>query len=268
TPVAVFNAQTPVPGPQSEGPGLSPISQLNFQSPAQGNAVVSLGAGACQAGYAVLATPDGGGHWTATTPSPILAQDGPVATSFPQGGSGPGWFVNGSCAGAYVQVFKRSSGGKVWTHLTNVPTANLSPNALNFRMTTSQTGYLVDASNGYGPHASMLELNLTQDGGAHWTQSTLPSQGLPNNITQLSFTSPHQGWVVTAQQNQPFHVYALSGTGWTAMATPDSSANTPPLADRVSGRIGYLAQNTSQGISLFKTVDGGQEWIPLTFPSR
>ena len=163
TPLAAFNAQTPVPGPQSEGPGLIPISQLNFQSPAQGNAVVSLGAGACQAGYAVLATPDGG---------------------------------------------------------------------------------------------------------AYGTQSTLPSQGLSNNITQLSFTSPHQGWVVTAQQNQPFHVYALSGTGWTAMATPDSSANTPPLADRVSGRIGYLAQNTSQGISLFKTVDGGQEWIPLTFPSR
>lgn len=262
-----WNHTAPMPVPRNaQSGGIPPIASLNFQNANAGAAVIFLGAGACQAGYGILTTSNGGNHWTLQTQSILMGEDGPLGISYPSTSSA--WLANGSCAGAYTTLFHSTDGGQQWSRALNLKTNNPSPASVSFHFTSPTTGYLVNGVNGYQKTDPSLMLYTTADGGGHWTADTLPSRGLPDIIAGLSFVTPHQGWAIAANLNHSFHVYHLLHTGtWSALRTPEPSSATPPTLDLVNSDVAYLSQQHGTGGTLWKTVDGGSHWSKLPFPT-
>lgn len=254
----------PLPGNAETGTGIPPISQLNFQNSTLGSAIISLGAGACQAGYGVLTTNDGGSRWVLQTHSMLMGQDGPLGLSSTSSESS--WFANGSCAGAYTSLYKSSDGGQQWAPTATLKTTNLSPTAISFHFTSPTQGFLVNGANGYQQVPSSLTLYTTRDAGQHWTESSISSQGLPSIIAGLSFIAPETGWAVAYAQNQSAQVYRLRGGTWIALNTPSRSSQSPPTIDLVNSKVAYLNQPEGTGGTLWKTVDGGARWSAIPFP--
>lgn len=113
---------------------------------------------------------------------------------------------------------------------------------------------------------SSLTLYTTRDSGLNWAETSIPSKGLPRSIVGLSFISPEQGWVVAAVPNHRFQVYHFQSGTWTALKTPYSSVQNPTV-DLVSSQVAYLNQPMGWA-SLWKTVDGGLHWTPVSFPTN
>lgn len=265
---ALFTPSHPLPGTgpnPADYPGGGYLSSLDFTSAASGHAVVFLGAGACQAAYAVVSTNDGGTNWAADTSSRILGEDGPVALAFP-GQSPDGWFINGSCAGAYTRVMATTDGGHTWTSLPQLATANLSPSAIAAHFSSPQDGYLVMATNGYQAKAPWMGMDVTQDGGRHWTSSPIPAKGLPDIIHEISFTSPQTGWAVASSLNHAPGLYRFTGTAWVPVKAPAAFADQPPQIDLVTRKIAYVSANTAQGERIWRTADGGASWTVVSAP--
>lgn len=262
-----WNQQSPMPIPSNSAIGsrIPPISQLNFQNSKVGTAVISLGAGACQAGYGVLTTNDGGSHWVLQTHSVLMGQDGPLGLVSLTAGTS--WLANGSCAGAYTTLYKSSDGGQRWSQTASLKTTNLSPSAISFRFTTPTQGYVVNGANGYQAVPPTLTLDTTNDGGQQWTASSITAKGLPSIITGLSFVSPEEGWAVANALNHSAHVYRLHDGTWSALNTPDASSQ-PPTLDLVNNKVAYLNQPQGAVDVLWKTVDGGAHWSRVPFPTN
>lgn len=254
----------PLPDAHHAG-GPMAIGPMTFQNTKDGEAEIFLGAGACQAGYAVMKTTDGGSHGSLITASPIIASDGPTGLSFPGGPTGVGYFANGSCAGSYTLLYKKAADHTAWNRLPSVPSPQVSPRGLSLSFSSPQDGVLVTATNGVS--ASHVAMQTTQNGGVTWTSRPITSRGLPAMVSQLSFASPHQGWALAYQAHQSVGLDTLSGEVWTRLGIPQTIGGSLPSIDRVTARTGYLAENGRRGIALWKTLDNGLAGMPLTLPN-
>lgn len=255
----------PLPPNTAYGSRLPPISQLDFQNAQVGSAVVFLGDGACQAQYAILSTTDGGRQWSLHTHAALMGEDGPFDLSLPS--SNIGWFANGSCAGTGLGVSKSVDGGQHWSSVASLKTSGRNPaQAISFRFTSPTQGYVINGVSGYQKVQSSLTLYTTRDSGLNWAETSIPSKGLPNSIASLSFINPEQGWVVAAVPNHRFQVYHFQSGTWTPLTIPYSSVQNPAV-DLVSSQVAYLNQPMGWA-SLWKTVDGGVHWTPVSFPTN
>lgn len=246
-------------------------SMLSFRSEKQGEALVPLGFGACQAQFTAVRTRNGGRTWQA--PETVQASDGPSALALAPGRA---LLLNGSCAGPGATLLAPNPGGGVWRVLKNFSLtkahakAYFSPTAVSL-IFHGKAGFAAVAYLPMKNTAPPLILGYkTVDGGHAWHMITLGAGGLPAAVRSLSFTNAADGLAsVTGRNGVGVYLYATSNGGRTWARTYHMAGATSATLDMVTPRVGYAAiteANRSAG-SLLKTTDGGFAWHPISFPA-
>jgi len=134
----------------------------------------------------------------------------------------PGWFVSPSIGwmvlniGRQTFLSRTSDGGQHWTAQLTLPYPHLFQRDMSFLSPTD--GYVVRGIISNGQLVSQLV--ATGDGGAHWTERSLPT----GVVSGLDFVTPRQGWVLVEQGRRTLLYYTTNGgTSWA------------PCEDRASG---------------------------------
>lgn len=249
--------------PSGKYPYLS--ADIGFSTSESGIALMSLGVGACQAGWGVYRSSSGGRAWQAA--GRIIGSDGPVAVAAVPGGDP--WMLNGSCAGAYAILYRGS--GKAWRELREfaLPAtetkAFISPSAASLqRMGTARAlavlAYYPGQPKGYPP---LIVGYSTRDVGSSWQPVTIENHGLGGTVSAIAFYSASEGLAVVRSSSGRSTLYVTRDRGgrWLpvqAVPIPESVYQTS--IEWLSAKVADILV----GRQIWRSVDGGSTWRVIT----
>lgn len=188
-------------------------------------------------GPPLLVTQDGGATWQQTYPRP--APQGPISDL----GSGD---AIGLETAPVPRLVETSDGGAEWTASAPLPFTPRALQALSLQVLVAAEGSGVE---------------LSQDGGRHWTAVDLPAGWSPQS---LGYATPSEGWVVASDQASQYGIFACTAQTCTQVATPF----TPSLAQATGPDAGIAVGKDAKGrAALFTTTDGGTRWTERILPS-
>lgn len=255
------------------GPGdIVPVA-LSFLNAQNGWGLVPLGVGACQAQFGVVATTDGGQHWSSR--GSLQTSDGPTSIAFAT--AQKGWLVNGSCAGAYSTAVSTQDGGAHWQQGPSLypgkPNSPLAPTATDVGFPSPTQGFMVNAYWTYSPSvktaAPSFQAYTLDTAGTGWSAATVGASGLQGRISRLSFDTLASGWAVINPGSQPeLESTDNQGQAWQALSVGHGAKGFGPI-DRVNQTVGYVvttANRNRTGAILWKTQDGGKQWQAVPLP--
>jgi photosystem II stability/assembly factor-like uncharacterized protein len=284
-----------MPASAGGGGGGGFLPSLNSVSFVDGSTGWAVGSGSN--GPTILATTDGGGHWSPQTVPGSLGQlagvsfvSSSLGWAVGQGQTGGGiiatdngganWasqavpggvqnlnavsFVNSTtgwavgAGGSGAVILATTDGGATWNPQT-VPGGVGNLNGLSFLNST--TGFAVG---GGGSGAVILS---TVDGGATWTPRTVP--GGVGSLMSVSFANVATGWAVgQGGTGGKILVTTDGGTTWTAQSVPGGvgSLNGVSFASSSTGWAVGSNSGFTRGVIL-ATTNGGATWSPQTAPA-
>lgn len=241
-----------------------------FMNEAHGMALMSLGAGACQEGWQVYRTADGGRSWQVA--GEILGEDGPIVLAVAP--KAPPWFLNGSCAGAYAELLRNS--GKQWplAHEFALPAAAakryFNPSAVSLQRYGAKGALVVDAyyPAQSGAHPPLLLGYRTADDGATWQPLALGNQGLAARVSAIAFYNTSEGLAATRSAAGRLTLYVThdGGRHW----LPVHGVSMPERDYQLSIQwrtIQWLNAKVADVLvdkSLWRTTNGGTTWRVVT----
>jgi photosystem II stability/assembly factor-like uncharacterized protein len=124
--------------------------------------------------------------------------------------------------------------------------------------------YFMDEMNGLIKCMGGQRLLKTSDGGNSWEQIYLNSE---SGSMDLSFISSHEGWLINSQKGGEISLLNSmdGGNSWNKIYSFDHNFLTPSLLsiDFVNDSVGWVSMynDNYQMFRIFKTVNGGHEWI-------
>ena len=240
-------------------------ADIGFSTTASGVALMSMGVGACQAGWDVYRTGDGGRTWRAA--GEIIGSDGPAVVAAVQ--DGVPWMLNGSCAGGYATLFRGFA--KEWPEAHQfalsaaAAKAYISPSAVSLQRYGARRALVVVA---YYPElgksrAPLLLGYATASGGASWQPVALGARGLAGTVSAVAFYSPAEGLAVTRSRGGRQALYSTRDGG--ARWLPVHGVPIPPSDYGASIQwVNAKVADLLLGRSLWRTTDGGRTWHVLT----
>ena len=183
----------------------------------------------------IVATEDGGGHWTRQTSS---TESNLLGVAFAADGR-RGWAVgqNGS-------IVATEDGGGRWT-----------PQTTSIDNDLSGVAFAADGRRGWaiGDNGSIV---ATEDGGGHWTRQTSSTE---NNLSAVAFAADgRHGWAVG--QNGSILATEDGGEYWTPQ-TSSTENDLLGVAFAADGRRGWAVGENG---SILATEDGGGQWTRQT----
>jgi photosystem II stability/assembly factor-like uncharacterized protein len=217
----------------------------------------------------VYRTANKGQNWQAS--KSLHLQDGlPSSLNFVD--EQHGWLVTSSGAAAGSQplkIFASSNGGKSWDLVTSTSS---TPGSLPTTCLKTGIGFR-DVTNGWATGACAegpLFLYATPDGGTTWNPVSLPPpSGYPDNlfsncmceVRPMQWPTSKDGFVaITIVGAQPaVYLYAShnSGATWSPYKLPlNRLAVNPVFINALDGWV-------TDGVTLYRTQDGGQKWKDL-----
>jgi photosystem II stability/assembly factor-like uncharacterized protein len=237
---------------------------IQFRDPANGAALVPLGAGAGSEAVAVYTTTDSGASWAQ------VFVDDPTAAgssdSLPLGGqksgmsfrdAGHGWIGGSEPVSDLIYLFDTSDGGHTWAQQKLDMPAGFSG-----AMTTADAPRFFGASDAVLPvglfsEAPAMVFYLSHDGGASWTP-TAPAS--PSG--HYSIASPADFFVWDGGPG--LQVSHDSGATW-ATVSPNISVKEGLISFQfVNATAGWALTTDAAGhYSLYRTTDGGATWTAL-----
>lgn len=236
-----------------------PGNDIAFASQVAGIALLSRGAAACQAAWAVYRTADGGRFWQAK--GGFSGQDGPLAVAWPP--QGVPWILNGSCAGGYATLYRSS--GQEWVRVRQftLPQADakafLSPSAVSLQRHGTRQAFLAVAY--YQVQSTQRSLILgyrTTDGGATWHPVSVGNRGLEGTVGAIAFYTASEGLsVVRTRTGGALYVTRDGGAHWQPVA------GVPVPGSVYAASIQWVNANVADvllGQDLWRTPDGGATW--------
>jgi len=240
-------------------------ASVAFATATSGIALMSLGAGACQAEWDVFRTANGGRTWQAA--GRIVGSDGPVALA--AGAQGVPWMLNGSCAGPYATLFRGF--GRTWPELHSfaLPAAQakayFSPSAVSLQRFDATRAFLAVAYYPAAPkaRAALIVGYRTADGGAAWQPVGIGGPGRLGAVSALAFYSPSEGLAVVRSDAgvASLELTRDGGRHW----LPLRAVSMPPSAYPTS--IAWLSAKVAYvlvGQVIWRTADGGRTWHIIT----
>jgi hypothetical protein len=198
----------------------------------------------------ILSSSDGGCKWKTDT-CIFMTHDDPISEIFP--------INNGILLGTGSHVYKSDDNGKTWIDVSPQFTIG---NRINDLYILDSNTWLV---------AKGVDIYLTTNSGQFWQQ--LFHSGFMGAFGSFSFPSPTTGYISIGVVDFDHNLNASQiiktidgGKSWTVMNPEPWSSSaepTPYVGDIqfVTDRIGYLS--TYSVYKLYKTLDGGDNWIPV-----
>ncbi len=201
----------------------------------------------------------------------------PQAVTYP----GPAQFVSARTGWIVVNgsVLATSDGGHHWRRMGDLPSLSVT----SIRVFDDRRGLVLGSSQ--PAVARMKRLVRTDDGGAHWTDEPLPSNGQIEGAGSVAaFADPAHGWylrsLIAGAAPHDFSLYRTNdgGSHWTAMVSTDnlhpadhgrSSGGTPTGLKFTDASTGWLVQAPVivADAVLSMTSDGGANWQAATLPA-
>lgn len=238
----------------------------------------------------VVATADGGAHWTTVASLGIDGQ----AKSLQFVGSQHGWVFATPSAGGVIgaqdtTLYRTLDGGRSWQIIKppsqvrgNPPVHGSLPEACQGPLDTPS---FVDALNGWiaGPCNSRVYLFASHDGGLKWSTQTLPPFPAPAsepNPPSYATTSPRfisaadgtftvaRGFTTGANLRREAAMYVTHDAGrtWTPYRLPRTELRTDFLDPQRGWFVGLDEAGGALGRYLYATSDGGQSWHLVAGP--
>ncbi len=234
-------------------------------------------------GSGAYLTTDAGRHWRNITPTSLrgagagerlgaLVGIGAIDLWLPVhevvGVVPPGTGIDGSTRGAGIE--RSTDGGRNWTFTVLPGCVQICGDDIDLSFISQSDGF---ALTGPAETGALHFLFVTTDGGASWEKVSDPS--FHGDRTSMVFTTPQQGWAVTAP------TYARNGhrvddPGGVAYQTTDGgrtwhSVGSLPGAERYglptffTGRIGVIVGQDPRSrvhgrATVFVTTNGGRTW--------
>lgn len=253
--VADWTARSPAPWAAQSPAAMENPMAIDFQSSSTGWAVINTGVGACQAGFALYRTTDGGEHWQHV--QSLQGSDGPVSILTAVGHIG--WFADASCAAPGIGLWSVGQTGLHWRpgHPVTGPkiAAGGGPTAVQLAR-TAQGPLLSAAYIHYGPHGHTARTywQVTRLPGPSGSARPLPFLG---RVQAIAFLSPQIGWVAGRSQ-----VWATDDGGAQWHRLPMDLTGWINRLDLVTPTTGWV----SNGTQLARTTDGGRHFTPQPIP--
>lgn len=251
-------------------PSTMSALSVSFSNGRDGVMLFSLGAGACQAEMATLATTDGGKTWRRDG-GRIIASDG--VTQVLSRADGSAVLANGGCATA-------TTGLSVGTHGTWTPTVTLNgpksfgrlgvpPTAVSLSFHNVSHGLVVTAYETASQKHPTLIGYATTDGGARWVSFRLGGSTLPKTEWggAVSFVNAKNGVVVTSPGYGVFTTHD-GGATWTAAhkVVLHNPRYGYALDDQVADADAFVVLGSNWYARAWRTTDGGVAWTPMRLP--
>lgn len=269
-----------------------PAAGLPSQPLIQDMGWLSADQGWILAGGRLLWTADGGSTWQDQTPQEnarVSLATASLATAFFIHVD-EGWALPFPARPDEYRAYHTTDGGQTWLGQSlPLPPGEWQPRQVTF----------LDAANGWVTYRLMTSVLFsrgvmlkTEDGGKTWTAHDLPI-GEP-----VFFDSPLSGWTAGGAAGDEFYTTADGGLTWqpadsNSVSMPAGSQLDPGklLAANLPGQVDRLAFPSAQGgwavtvegdcqgekaslefacrqvSTLWKTVDGGSNWLPVRLPA-
>jgi photosystem II stability/assembly factor-like uncharacterized protein len=222
----------------------------------------------------VLATADGGSHWSLTPASPPLSEVAAVSATEAWAVVAPGEF-DLSSADLAQQLRHTTDGGTSWHAVPSPcrqrPGVNGDPRDLPVGSISfaGERGWAECVSEP-GAGSQLKVLVSTSDSGATWTQVATNWTGYDR---ELAFLADGHGWFAVARGS--LLSTADGGSTWKTVPVSggagfqaDEIAAVSLTSDR-GGKVLAPVNSDSATLGLFATTDGGSTWARLgTFPAR
>lgn len=228
-------------------------------------------------------------HWTDVTP-PFVRADSEGDDNFEDAwfvDSRHGWVTAFKVATVSVDLYRTADGGRTWLRIPHITTHTASAGGVSdVQFLNTSTGYLDTIQ----PTAPGAELEVTSDGGLHWTQvstSRLPDgQGLP--IGRVRFLDAAHAvsteFILCARAGSAIYpeYSADGGRTWAAATLPtqfQAAGDSTICTDAASfgtastGVLPAAAVSSSESHESFlRSSDAGRTWtigttVPTTFAS-
>jgi photosystem II stability/assembly factor-like uncharacterized protein len=229
-------------GPSPQLTGVSFVSSSTGWAVGQGNF-----------GGAILATNDGGAHWS---PQGGFGGGGGLQVGRLSGvsfvSSTTGWAVGSSFSGGGIVT--TDNGGATWTS-QSVPGGIFNLNSVSF--VNSTTGWAV----GQGPSGG--KILATVDGGATWTPQTVPL-GI-GSLNGVSFVNSSTGVAVGQGGGGKILVTTNGGGLWVSQTVPGGVGQLNGV-NMLSSATGWAVGQGGSGGKILVTTDGGTTWTAQTVP--
>ncbi|AWB44797.1 hypothetical protein DCC85_11585 [Paenibacillus sp. CAA11] len=170
-----------------------------------------------------------------------------------------------------LRLYRTEDNGTTWTNISPAGTVQF-PGIVRY----GKELFFADSMNGWivrnGGGTSETIVLYTTDGGVNWKVSSLPKSV---QVSDISFVSKQQGWLMTTQNSTPGNQEKLlyrtldGGKTWkTVMHSQTDNSSTTPLpefgyiSDMEFGNsmYGYVVQQELDRPKLYITTDGGYHW--------
>ena len=246
---------------------------LTFADPRHGWLWASHGAAAGSEAGLLLATTDGGAHWSQVADSAADGSGGIPFTGIKNGflftGALSGWMVRTDPARGAVLLYTTQDGGRRWTPVPTPPPATgwdagyIQPPVVS-GATVLVPMQWVAVDQRQTPNPFRWVFYTSHDDGRTWS----PTAPTPLYLGPFSFLNPADGVAVRGD-----HVEATEngGTTWRPIAPSPPVLRGDVQMDFVSPTTGFadvhrhaVAWQDQPGDQLFTTHDGGQSWTQLS----
>lgn len=271
-----WRSPTPVPMFQAYG-NSTPYSvggELHFVDALDGWLMIGVGAAGSME-VDVHRTTDGGQTWVKVAHTTT----GDERSGLPFGGdkagitflnTTTGW-ITGYDLGEWISFYVTHDGGHTWRQ-QKLP---LPPQVTHHWDAFTKPPTFFSAQEGILPvfygiknksHENIAVFYATRDGGTHWTYTTPVPVSTKDPYRAQSFADANHGWV---SDGDALHLTRDGGRRWTRIRLSSTFVDVVQL-DFVSPQVGWAVRGprwTSKRVPpfLFKTVDGGQTWAPVTY---
>ncbi|MFL5655481.1 MAG: WD40/YVTN/BNR-like repeat-containing protein [Ktedonobacteraceae bacterium] len=244
------------------------VAQITFVNAQDGWILANRGGAASAEIVNIYRTTDGGRTWISVSRALAASTDGPPPGHLPFGGAksgihflnaSTGWVTGTVLLPGLAWLYVSHDGGSTWNRQTLPLPPGVPPAQLLLRppMFFSATDGILPVSFSNNETGIATVIYTTHDGGTTW-QATTP---VPVALSAVDFLDMQHGWVTDGSI-----LYATSNGGhhWTKIV-PGTGFKHITQLDFISSTVGWAIGGQGTGAPfLFKTVDGGQTWTPIT----
>ena len=236
-------------------------SAVSFASARRGALLVTGSPGACQNGFAVDTTANGGQTWR--TAGWFLGADGP--TDLAAAADGPVWVINGGCAGTTLTLYQEAAGRMAPLHRFVLPAAQQGAfgvvSAVSLQRLPGGKAIVVAAYGG-GASAPLLRGYASSDHGATWRPYSVGGANLKGQVSALGFNGTGEGLALAASAGGAGTLFRTSdgGKAWSAVANDSFAAQGVESITWASSRVVYVLA----GNRLWRSSDAGATFQQIT----